>query len=94
MSGCPDCNAEYDRSGYAEHDDTCPLGRAVDEQAADDRDWFAANLDASQRFRNAFPSEQAELRYITGNPALILSHVLVSLTDSPGVRHKHFMGPV
>jgi hypothetical protein len=58
---CPDC------SGVAEgqrltHDDTCPIGRGIDQVCADDREWFERHPLAEERWRPITPAEIVELR--------------------------------
>ena len=56
---CPDCSAvAIDR--HMGHDDTCPLGLAIDATMEEDRDWFAAHPFAAMRHRKMKPVERSE----------------------------------
>lgn len=60
---CPDCRAVTPPSPL-EHADTCPLGRAVDELCAQDRQWFHDHPDADHFWRPLAPVEIASLRML------------------------------
>jgi hypothetical protein len=53
---CPDC-AAVDEGSHLAHDDTCPIGRAIDEMSARDRDWFDRHPAATEHWRAAMPGD-------------------------------------
>ena len=44
------------------HDETCPIGRGIDQVCADDRERFERHPLAEQRWRPITPAEIVELR--------------------------------
>ncbi|MGH3420324.1 MAG: hypothetical protein ACRDQU_03000 [Pseudonocardiaceae bacterium] len=57
---CPDCNTRT-TGQHLTHQKTCPLGIAIDERTAADREWFQAHRWASEYRRPLHWSERAEL---------------------------------
>jgi hypothetical protein len=89
---CQDCTATG-RDGRLRHDDTCPVGRALDEMQADDREWFAARPRAPWRVRPIHPAEVALLRHAGAVPPdMDLADWRVRVRQlGPGIKHKEFV---
>lgn len=67
---CPDCGANWTApepqrkpgaGGALDHAPTCPIGKGYADAADDDREWFAANPDETERVR---PPTMAELQAV------------------------------
>ena len=86
----PDCGrTEVDR--HLKHDATCPLGRALDDQSAADRQWFETHPSRRQRRRPITPAEIAELRWHGWLPdgGRVAGDVVVTQLR-PGVRARSY----
>lgn len=91
---CADCTATA-VDGDLTHDDTCPIGRALDEMSADDRAFFADRPHAPHRVRPIRWVEVQQLRAADLIPAgadLSGWRVLVR-QPAPGVRTRRFIPP-
>lgn len=65
-SPCVDCGVGFEgKERTLVHELTCPLGLAVDEVSAADRDWFAAHPHARERWRPLHWSERDTIRRST-----------------------------
>lgn len=72
---CPDCGATWNAptkhrrpgvSGQLDHADTCPIGKGYADAADDDREWFAANPEATERVRPPTMPELQAVMLTTG----------------------------
>lgn len=85
---CPDCGA-VPAPRVLDHEDDCPLGEAIDAVCAADAQWFADHPGAARYWRDAYPSELAELA-MAGYPPPA-GRVRVAWLG-PGMRARQF-GP-
>jgi len=87
---CPDCCAVVVKRNLV-HDQTCPLGRAMDALMDEDRDWFAAHPFATVRHRPATAAERTELCLLGYDDVARLPRVQV-VQIRPGLRVRHPYG--
>lgn len=87
---CRDCSAvAADRQ--LRHDETCPLGRAIDVVVDEDRDWFRARPSATVRHRPLTVAERIDFRMFGYWEAAYWTHVQV-IQVAPGLRCRHPYG--
>lgn len=95
LAGCGHCTAVADDTRRLLHDDTCPVGRDLDDSSADDRAWFEAHPGQSVRHRPPFWSETLTLAAVLGVDlppgATWHGHVTVRQV-APGVRARNYDG--
>lgn len=84
---CPDCTAV---GPDLRHDDTCPVGRALDATGEQDRAWFDAHPDQRQRVRLVEGPERTYLQ-LAGCSVASAAFVVVSQL-APGVRTRSYRG--
>lgn len=85
---CPDCSAVADDNRHLTHDETCPLGLAIDKVVDGDRDWFLTHPDAAERHRPITPIEKQEYLVFGFSDVQLATHVQVTQI-APGVRRRH-----
>ena len=73
------------------HDETCPLGLALDAMMDEDRDWFAAHPFAPVRHRPMKAAERTEYCMSGYWEAAHMTHVQV-IQLRPGLRARHPYG--
>jgi hypothetical protein len=61
VSACPDCSGVA-TAGTLSHDETCPLGRGIEQMCARDRAFFASHPLADAYWRSPSWAEVADLR--------------------------------
>ncbi len=89
---CPDCSAVMvARDRHLEHDETCPLGLALDAVVDEDRDWFAAHPFTTVRHRPLHAVERTEYCMFGYWETAHMTHVQV-IQVKPGLRVRHPYG--
>jgi hypothetical protein len=88
---CPDCSA-VDEARQLIHDETCPVGLAIDGQRAADRAWFERHPGIASYLRPVNRGELTELQMLGQiPPGADPFATVVSVTRvSDDVRRKHF----
>lgn len=81
-SPCPDCCATFDADRRLRHEETCPLGRAIEDACNGDKAWFLDNPAETVRVRAATHAEVQDLKHLAPTVARP-SHVHV---------HRHLWG--
>ena len=87
LTTCPDCPAVADPdTKVVEHFDGCPVGRALDEMSATDREWFATHPGVDHYYRPLMPGDLglASLRCIVA-AGTVRVH---KLDDDASVRYR------
>jgi hypothetical protein len=93
-AACPDC-AAVASGRHLTHDETCPLGLAIEAVVADDREWFERRPFAEERWRPITPAETAEIRAFGGiDPGVDPTGWRVHISWlADGVRGRRFCPP-
>jgi hypothetical protein len=93
---CPDCAASWEpgdegKGPLLSHEDTCPLGRAIDAVTNADREWFAQHPEATSNVRPISQAEMTDLA-LMGERHTSRSTVEV-IQVAPGMRSRQFTAP-
>ena len=92
-AACPDCSADY-VDQILTHDETCPIGLAIDAICDVDQRWFEAHPEATEYRRPVTTAEVIEQRTAGVWPDVrgrVVGRVLVTQI-APGLRIRSFDG--